>query len=105
MIIKIHSKMHANNSPKSSPLNEQVPHYMRIAIEIRLDPFMPKPEVFLSPVAGDPGPVNCLELFFPVDVDALATWAKNVNFLSGSLGYSVEEPEVTKGFREILKIM
>ena len=73
---------------------------MRIEIENSLDPDMPKPELYPSPVVGNPGSDNCLGLFYRVDVYAVKTWARNTNFLSGSLGYSVEEPEVTEDFRE-----
>ena len=83
------------SSAQSPPLKEQVPQQMRIGIEIPLDPDMTEPELSPSPVAGDPGSDNCLGLFYCVDVEALETCGDDTNFLSGSLGYSVEEPATT----------
>ena len=76
-------------SPQFPPLNEQFLQQRRIGIEIRLDPDTPEPEIPSSLVACDPGSDNSLGLFNRVDVDALETWAKNTNFMSGSPGYSV----------------
>ena len=73
---------------------------MRIGIEKLLDANMPEPELSPFPVAGDLGSDNCLGLFYRVEVDALETWAKNSNFMSGSFRYSVEQPEVTEDFRD-----
>ena len=95
----------SNNSPQHPPSNEQVSQQMRSEIESLLDPNMPEPELSPSAVAGDPSTDKCFELFYGVDVDPLENWAKNTNFMAGRLEYSVEEPEVTKDFREFLTIM
>ena len=93
------------NSLQSPSLKDHVPEQTRIGIEIYLDPDMPEPKLSLSLVAGDPGSDSCLGLFYRVDLDALETWAKKINFLSGSFGYSVEARETTEDFRDFPKIL
>ena len=93
------------NSPQSPPLQDQVPNQMRIGIEIPLDPDMPEPELTPSPVAGDDGSDKFLGLFYRVVEEALGEWAKVTNFMMGSLGFSVEEPEITSNLRDFNLIM
>ena len=79
-------KAASNNSSQSLHSNEQVPQQTGIEIEVSLDPDMLDPELFPSPVAGDPGSDTCMGLFYRVDVEALETWANSTIFMSWSLG-------------------
>ena len=80
-----------NNSFQSPRSDEQVPQQMSIGIENLLHPNMPEPQPSPSSVAGDPGSDKRLWEFYWFDVDALETWAEDTR-----IGFSVEEPKVTK---------
>ena len=52
------------NSPKTPPLQDQVPNKISFGIENTLDPDMPQPELTTSPVAGDDGSDSFSGLLF-----------------------------------------
>ena len=97
--------MAKRSSPQSPPLQDQVPTQMRIGIKIPLDSDMPKPKLTPSPVAGDNGSGNFLGLFYRVNVEVLEEWTNLTIFMMDSFGFSVEEPEITRNFRDFLLIM
>ena len=92
------------HSPRSPTLNEQRPNIRRLGIEILLSlpEHMPKAEMTPSPVAPDEDHANFVGLYYRVDVEALDEWATVTNFLSGSIGYFVLEPEITDDFKQFL---
>ena len=78
---------------------------MRIWIEILLDPDMPEPVLTPSLVAGDNGSDKLLGFLYRVDVEALEEWTKVTNFMMGDLAFSVEDPEFTTNFRDVLLVI
>ena len=62
-----------NDSPRSPPLNEQVPNNQRLGIEIPLGfpEHMPQEEMIPSPVVPGEDHDHSLELYYRVDVEAL----------------------------------
>jgi len=100
--------MSANNdSPRLPPLNEQVPNNPRlgIAIPLGLPEHMPQQEMTPSPVAPGEDNDNFLGLYYRVDVEALDEWATVTSFMRGSIGYVVQEPEITDDFKQFLITM
>ena len=100
--------MAANNDfPRSPPLNEQVPNNQRLGIEIPLGlpEHMPQQEMIPSPVAPDEDNDNFLGLYYQVNVEALDEWATNTRFMRESIGYVVQEPEITDEFKQFLTRM
>ena len=77
-----------DNSPRSPPLNEQVPNNQRLGIEIPLGlpEHKPQQEITPSPVAPKEENDNFLRLHYGVDVEALDEWATVTSFLRGSIG-------------------
>ena len=92
------------DSPRSPPLNEQVPNNQRLGIEIPLGlpEHMPQQEMTPSPVALDADHDYFLGLYYRVDVEALDEWATVTSFIRGSIGYVVQEPEITDDFKQFL---
>ena len=99
--------MAANNDSPRSPLNEQVPNNPRLGIEILLGlpEHMPQQEMTPSPVAPDEDNDNFLGLYYRVDVEALDEWATVTIFMRGSIGFVVQEPEITDDFKQFLITM
>ena len=96
-----------NNCPRSPPLNEQVPNNQRlgIGIPLGLPEHMPQEEMTPSPVVPDEDHDHFLGLYYRVDVEALDEWATVTSFMRGSIGYVVQEPEITDNFKQFLIIM
>ena len=90
-----------NDSPRSPPLNQQAHNIPRLGIEIPsgLPEHMPQQEMTPSPVAPDEDQDNFLGLCYWVDVEALDEWATVTSFMRGSIGYVVQEPEITDDFK------
>ena len=59
----------------------------------------------LSPVAPEENNDNVLGLYYRVDVKPLNDWVTVTQFMKGSIGFVVQEPEVTYDFRQFLIIM
>ena len=95
------------DSPRSPPLNEQVPNNQRLRIEIPLGllEHMPQEEMTPSPVVPDEDHDHFLGLYYRVDVEALDEWATATSFMRGSIGYVVQEPEITDNFKQFLIII
>ena len=96
-----------NDSPRSPPLNEQVPNNQRLGIEIPigLPEHMPQQEMTPSPVAPGEDNDNFLGLYYRVDVEALDEWASVTSFTRGSIGYVVQQPEITDDFKQFVITM
>ena len=96
-----------NDSPRPPSLNEQVPNNQRLRIEIPLGlpEHMPQEEMTPSPVVPDEDHDHFLGLFYCVDVEALDEWTTVTSFMRGSIGYVVQEPEITDNFKQFLIIM
>ena len=96
-----------NDSPRSPPLNDQVPKNQRLGIEIPLGlpEHMPQEEMTPSPVVPDKDHDHFLGLYYRVDVEALDEWTTVTSFMRGSIGYVVLEPENTDNFKQFLIIM
>ena len=97
--------MAANNEPpRSSPLKEQRPNNTRLGIKIPfgLPEHMPKQEMTPSPVAPDEDHDKFLGLYYRVSVEALDERATVKGFMRGSIGYVVQEPEITDDFKQLL---
>ena len=96
-----------NDSPRSPPLNEQRPINQRLGIEIPLGlpEHMPQEEMTPSPVVPDEDLDHFLGLYYRVDVEALDEWATVTSFMRGSIGYVVQEPQITDNFKQFLIIM
>ena len=96
-----------NDSPRSPPLNEQVPNNQRLGIEIPLGlpEHMPQEEMTPSPVVPDEDHDHFLGLYYRVDVEALDEWGTVTSFMRGSIGYVVQEPEITAKIKQFLIIM
>ena len=90
--------------PRSPLLNEQRPNNQRLGIEIPLGlpEHMLQQEMTPSPVAPGEDHDNFLGLFYRVDVEALDEWASVTNFMRGSMGYVVQDPEFTDDFKQFL---
>ena len=100
-------QMAANNgSPRSPLLNEQRPNNQRLGIEIPLGfpQHIPQQEINPSPVAPDEDN-DFFGLYYRVDVEALDEWATVTSFMRGSIGYVVQEPEVTDDSKQFLITM
>ena len=95
------------DSPRSPPLNEQVPNNQRLGIEIPLGlpEHMPQEEMTPSPVVPDEDHDHFLGLYYRVDVEALDERATVTSFMRGSIGYVVQEPEITENFKQFLIII
>ena len=92
-----------NDSPQSPPLNEQRPNNQGLGIEIPLGlPEHMPPEMTPSPVASDEDHDKFLGIFYRVEVEALDEWATVTSFMRGSIGYVVQEPEITDDFKHFL---
>ena len=63
---------------------------------------MHQQELIPSPVAPGEDHDNFLGLYYRVDVEALDEWATVTSFTRGSIGYIVEEPEITDDFKQFL---
>ena len=97
--------MAANNDfPRSPPLNEQGPNNQRLGIEFPLGvpEHMPQQEMTSSSVVPDENHDNFLGLCYRVDVEAIDEWATVTSFMRGSIGYVVQEPEITYDFKQFL---
>ena len=96
-----------DDSPRSLPLNEQVPNNQRLGIEVPLGlpEHMPQQEMTPSPVAPDEDNDNFFGLFYRVDVEAFDEWATVTSFMRGSIGYVIQEPEITVDFKQFLITM
>ena len=95
------------DSPRSPPLNEQRPNNQRLGIEIPLSlpEHMPQEKMTPSPVVPDEDHDQFLGLYYRVDVEALDEWATVTSFMRGSIGYVVQEPEITDNFKQFLIII
>ena len=93
-----------NDSPRSPPSNEQAPNNPRLAIEIPLGlpEHMPQQEMTPSPVAPDEDHDKFQGLYYRVDVEVLDERATDTSFMRGSMGYVVQEPEITDDFKQFL---
>ena len=93
-----------NDSPRSPPLNEQAGNNPRLGIEIplSLSEHMPQQVMTPSPVAPNEDHDNFLGLYYGVDVEALDEWATVTSFMRRSIGYIVQEPEITDDFKQFL---
>ena len=93
-----------NDSPRSPPLNEQVPNNQRLGTEIPLGlpEHMPQQEMTPAPVAPDEDNDNFLGLYYRVVVEALDEWASVTSFMRGSIGYVDQEPEITDDFKKFV---
>ena len=93
-----------NDSPRSPSSNEQIPNLLRLGIEIplRLPEHMPQQEKTPSPVAPDEDNDKFLGLYYRVDLEALDEWATFTIFMRGSIGFVVQEPEVSDEFQRLL---
>ena len=58
-----------------------------------------------SPVVPDEDHDHFLGLYYRVDVEALDEWATVTSFMRGSIGYVVQEPDITDNFKQFLIIM
>ena len=96
-----------DNSPESSPLNDQVPVDPRLGNQIlfRLPEQLLQQEMTPSPVAPDEINDNFLGLYYRVDVEALKDWATVTHFMKGSIRFVAQKPEVTDDFTQFLIIM
>ena len=85
-------------------MNEERPNIQRRRIEIQLGlpEYMHQQEMNPSPVAPDEDHDNFLGLYYRVDVEALDEWAIVTSFMRGSIGYLVQEPEITDDFKQLL---
>ena len=92
------------SSPRSPPLENQVPNQMRIGIEIPLDRECLNPNYLLPRLLGILGVATSMNPFYRADVEALEEWANVLNFKTGYLGFSVEEPEITSNIHEFFLI-
>ena len=100
--------MAANSDfPPSPPLNEQAPNNPRLRIEIPLGlpDHRPQQEMTPSPVAPDEDHDNFLVLYYRVHVEALDEWATVTSFMRGSIGYVVQELEISDDFEQFLIII
>ena len=90
--------------PRSPPLNEQRPNNQRLGIEIPLGllDHLPQEVMTPSPVAPNEDHDNFLGLYYWVDVEALDKWATVTGLMRGSIGYVVQEPEITDDFKQLL---
>ena len=93
-----------NDSPRSPPLNDQVPNNQRLGIEIPLglQEHMPQEEMTPSPVVPDKGHDHFLGSYYRVDVEALEEWTTVASYMRGSIGYVVQEPENTDNFKQFV---
>ena len=93
-----------NDSPPSLPFNEQRPTNQRLGIEIPLGlpEHMPQEEMTPSPVVPDEDHDHFLGIYYRVGVEALDEWATVTSFMRGSIGYVVQEPEITDNFKQFL---
>ena len=93
-----------NDSPRSPSLNQQRPNNQRLGIDIPLGfpEHMPQQEMTPPSVAPDKDHDNFLALYYWVDVEALDEWATATSFMRGSIGYVVQEPEITDDFKQFL---
>ena len=66
---------------------------------------MPQQQMTPSPVAPDEDYDDFLGLSYRVDVEALDEWATVTSFIRGSIGYAVQEPEITDDFKHFLITM
>ena len=66
---------------------------------------MTQQEMTPSPVAPNEDNYIFLGLYYRVDVEALDKWATVTSFMRGSIGYVVQEPEVTDDFKHFLITM
>ena len=96
-----------NDSPQSPPLKEQVPIIQRLGIEIPLGlpEHMPQEEMTPAPVVPNEDHDHFLGLYYRVNVEALDEWATVTSFMRGSIGYVVQEPEITDNFKQFLIFM
>ena len=96
-----------NDSPQSPSLNEHVPYNQILGIEIPLGlpDHMPPEEMTHSPVVHDEDHDHFLGLNYRVNVEALDEWATVTSFMRGSIGYVVQEPEITDNSKQFLIIM
>ena len=96
--------MAANKDSPRSPLKEQVPNNQRLGIEIPLGlpEHMPQQEMTPSPVAPHEDNDIFLGLYYRVDAEALDEWATVTSFMRGSIGYAVQELEITDDFKQFL---
>ena len=92
-----------NDSPRSSPLNEQMPDNPKLGngIPLGLPEHMPQHEMTPSLVAADEDNDNFRGLYYRVDVEALNEWAITI-FMRGSIGFVVQKPEVFDDFKQLL---
>ena len=83
------------------------PNNQRLGIEIPLGlpEHIPQQEMTPSPVAHDEDNDNFVGLYYRVDVEALDDWATVTSFMRGSIGYAVQEPEITDDFKQFLITM
>ena len=88
-------------------MNEQRPNNQRLGIEIPLGlpEHKPQQEMTPSPVAVGEDNDIFFGLYYRVDVEALDEWATVTSFMRGSIGYVVQEPEITDDFKQFLITM
>ena len=78
---------------------------MGVKIPLGLQEQERQQEMTISAVAPDESNDNFLGLCYPVDVEALNDWATVAHLMKGSIGFVVQEPEVTDDFKQFLIIM
>ena len=88
-------------------MREQVPNNPRLEIEIQvgIPEHSPEQEMTTSPVAPIENNDNFFGLFYRVEVEFLNDWATVTQFMRGSIGYVVQEPDVTENFKQFFIIM
>ena len=63
---------------------------------------MPQQKMTPSPVAADEDNDNFLGLYYLVDVEALKDWVTVTSFMKESIGFVVQEPEITDDLKQFL---
>ena len=76
-----------------------------IGIPSGLPEHMPQQEMTASPVAPNEDYDNFLGLCYRVDVKALDEWATVTIFIRGSIGFVLQEPEITDDLKQFLITM
>ena len=99
-------------SPQPPSMREQVPNIPRLGIEIPLGllEHLPEQEMTPSPVAPNEHDDNFLGFVYRVDVKSSKDWATVTqfmratvtHFMRGSIGFEVQEPDVTEDFKQFL---
>ena len=89
-------------SLQSTPFHEQHPN-QQLNIEIPLNnPHEDDDEITPSPVAGDDGSDSFFRALVSDGCRSPGRVESNTNFMIGGIGFSLEDPEITTNFRDLL---